>query len=112
MAGLTGFVSHKEARQKELIQKILQGMTKAVLIVERQAKINANFTQGYQTGGILNAITNEVEQARNDITGIVKVNKDYAPFVEHGTVNMAAQPFLFPALESSKSAIAEALKNA
>ena len=108
MAGLTSFVSHKEARQKELIEKLLKGMTKAVFIVERQAKQNCPV----DTGILKSSITNKVEQAGGDITGIVGTNIKYASFVEHGTANMSAQPFLFPALESSKSAIAEALKDA
>lgn len=38
--------------------------------------------------------------------------KKYAHFVEFGTSNMAAQPFMLPAAEGERSAYAQRLKNA
>lgn len=64
------------------------------------------------TGNLRNSITHEVEgkEAR------VGTNVEYAPFVELGTVKMAAQPYLNPALEQNKGNIkkifADALKEA
>jgi len=99
-------VSHRPERERELMGKLGTGLQKAVLAVERQAKINAEFTQGYQTGRLRSSITNRIEGS----TGIVGTNVEYANFVEHGTDKMGAQPFLFPALEQVRAKIAEFFK--
>lgn len=106
----TTFISHKAEREKELWAKIKDGMTRAALAIERQAKINAEFTQGYQTGMLKSSITNKIEISGNEIIGIVGTNKDYAVPLEFGTYKMAAQPFLFPAVEQTKSQVAGFLK--
>lgn len=108
MAGLTTFISHKAERQKEIIQKLLTGMGKAVLIVERQAKEDCPV----DTGRLRSSIASKVETAGEDITGIIGTNVDYASHVEYGTSKRPATPFLFPAVEKQKSSIAEALKDA
>jgi len=107
MAGLTGFISYEPQRRKELVEKLLKGMAKAVLIVERQAKEDCVV----DTGRLRSSITSKVEQAEGDITGVVGTNVEYASFIEQGTSKMAAQPFLYPALESQKDRIKDALKN-
>ena len=100
------YKSYKLERFEEISKKLTSGLAKAVLVVERQAKINADFTQGYQTGVLRSSITSEV----SGLEGKVGTNKDYAPFVEFGTSKMGAQPFLFPALEEKKNEIMELLK--
>jgi len=102
--GLYKFISHKDARQKELVDKLGRGMEKAVLLVEGEAKKNCPV----DTGRLRSSITGKVTE---EYVGIIGTDVEYAPFVEHGTSRQSAQPFLFPALESSKKKIAELLKN-
>jgi len=61
----------------ELPKAIEQGLTKACLVVERNAKLNAPV----KTGNLRNSITHKVEED----TGVVGTNCDYAPYVEIGT---------------------------
>jgi HK97 gp10 family phage protein len=85
--------------------KAIQGMEQAVslaleasaLLVEGQAKALAPV----DTGNLRNSITHEVEGQEAK----VGTNVEYAPYVELGTVKMAAQPYLNPALEQNKGNI-------
>lgn len=87
---------------------INKALTASALVVEGQAKALCPV----DTGNLRNSITHDVEgkEAR------VGTNVEYAPFVELGTVKMAAQPYLNPALEQNKGNIkkifADALKEA
>jgi len=94
-------------RLKEISAKLEKNMHKSVLIVERDAKINAPV----DTGRLRASITNEVEKTDNDIIGRVGTNVKYASFQEHGTSKMAAHPYLFPALEANRERIKELLKD-
>ncbi len=108
MAGTSvKLTSHKEERLKEISVHLKSGMTKACLLVERDAKINAPV----DTGRLRASITNRLEVEENQLVGIVGTNVEYASFVEFGTSRMVAQPFLFPALESNKSRIKDLLKD-
>lgn len=93
-------------RMKDISSKLEKNMHKAVLIVERDAKINSPV----DTGRLRASITNEVEKT-DIIIGRVGTNVKYASFQEHGTRKMAAHPFLFPALEANKERIRELLKH-
>lgn len=99
--------SYKEERLKEISAQLKQGMTKACLLVERDAKINAPV----DTGRLRSSITNRLEVEENQLVGIVGTVVEYASFIEHGTVKMNAKPFLFPALEANKNKITELLKD-
>jgi HK97 gp10 family phage protein len=58
-----------------------------------------------QTGRLRDSITSEVEGD----TAIVSANTEYALFVELGTRNMAAQPFLRPAMLAAAGSAGEFL---
>lgn len=76
-----------------------QKMTQAALIVERKAKQNCPV----KTGTLKRSITHVVNE--DGTKAVVGSNVEYCPHVELGTSKMSAQPFLRPALESSKSEI-------
>jgi HK97 gp10 family phage protein len=109
----TQLVWYGEERQKEIKSKLERNMQKAVLIVERDAKINASGRPGpkVDTGRLRASITTEVEKTNNDIVGRVGTNVVYSKFLEHGTSRMPPYPFLFPALEVNKEHIKELLKD-
>jgi HK97 gp10 family phage protein len=52
-----------------------------------------------QTG----ALKNSIEARMEGSTAEVSAGVDYAPFVEYGTSNMAARPFMFPASEIERT---------
>jgi HK97 gp10 family phage protein len=94
--------------------KAIQGMEQAVslaleasaLLVEGQAKALAPVGKyppgsGRVGGNLRDSITHEVEGQEAK----VGTNVEYAPYVELGTVKMAAQPYLNPALEMNKNNI-------
>lgn len=63
----------------------------AAVLMESEAKKHAPV----DSGRLRASIENRVE----DLTAIVGTDVEYAPFVEMGTRNMKAQPFLNPAYE-------------
>ena len=89
-------VLKKEAKQEALHA--------GSVLVQGQATLNAPVGQykGSRVGGNLrSSIDFEVGSEDADIFTPV----EYAPHVEYGTSNMAAQPFLRPALDNNKSNI-------
>lgn len=82
---------------KNMEQAISNALTASALLVEGQAK---DLTP-VDTGNLRNSIAHEVEKKE----ARVGTNVEYAPFVELGTVKMAAQPYLNPALEANKGNI-------
>ena len=61
------------------------------------------------TGELRDSIV--VINATKTDSGAVVARADHASYVEFGTTKMAAQPFLFPALESNKAYIERTLKS-
>ena len=72
-------------------------LTMGAIVVNMDAVMEAPV----KTGNLRDSITHVVdeEEAR------VGTNVDYAPHIEYGTVNMAAQSFLRPALDRNKAQI-------
>lgn len=62
-----------------------------------------------RTGFLANSYAHEV---LTDFSGIVGTNTFYAPFVEHGTYKMAAQPHLGPAAEAERQPHASRVRKA
>jgi HK97 gp10 family phage protein len=116
-------------------QKLEQAMAKAVLLVEREAKMKA--PRG--TGDLARSITSKVETSGNEVEGTVFTPLEYAPYVEHGTGLFAEdgngrkdvpwhyqddegnwhstsgqkpQPFMRPALDENREQILLILKGA
>jgi len=102
----TEIKSYRIEREGELNAQLKNGMVKACLLVERDAKKNCPV----DTGRLRSSITNRMEIEDKQLIGIVGTNVEYAPYQEFGTSKMAAHPFLFPALESNKERIKDLLK--
>ena len=82
---------------KSMEDAISKALEASALVVEGAAKNLAPV----DTGNLRNSITHEVEKKE----ARVGTKVEYAPFVELGTVKMAAQPYLNPALEMNKGNI-------
>ena len=116
-------------------QKLEQAMAKAVLLVEREAKMKA--PRG--TGDLARSITSKVETSGGEVEGTVFTPLYYAPYVEYGTGLFAEdgngrkdvpwhyqddegewhstsgqkpQPFMRPALDENREQILLILKGA
>jgi len=105
---------YAKERKQELLGSIKKGMERATLIVENEAKRNVSQTGGrhpqVQTGELWSSISSRVASKGNDITGEVGTNVEYGKHLEFGTIRMPAYSWLFPAVESKKDEIKEALK--
>lgn len=116
-------------------QKLEKGMAKAVLLVEREAKMNAP----RDNGDLARSITSKVETSGGEVEGTVFTPLHYAPYVEYGTGLFAEdgdgrkdvpwnyqddegnwhstsgqkpQPFMRPALDENREQILLILKGA
>lgn len=116
-------------------QKLERGMAKAVLLVEREAKMKAP----RDTGDLARSITSKVETSGGEVEGTVFTPLYYAPYVEYGTGLFAEdgdgrkdvpwnyqddegnwhstsgqkpQPFMRPALDENREQILLILKGA
>ena len=101
--------SYRKERQAEILNSLQKGLEKAGQIVERQARINVSQSSGHpqvQTGRLRSSITHETDS--NSVT--IGTNVYYGKYLEHGTAHNPPYPWLFPAVESEKSKIIEALK--
>ena len=109
-----------------------QALTKACLLVEREAKKKA--PKG--NGALRNSITNEVREEGGEIVGVVYTPLEYAPYVEYGTglfaeeggrtdvpwsyqddkgewhttSGMKPQPYMRPALDENREEILRILR--
>jgi HK97 gp10 family phage protein len=63
------------------VDNLEAAMRKAVLLVEREAKMKA--PKG--TGDLARSITSKVETTGNEVVGTVFTPLEYAPYVEYGT---------------------------
>ena len=105
------FVGDAEVKEKltrlgkENRDALIRVMHKSVIVVEGRAKDKCPV----DTSRLRNSITHLVELGLR-ILGKIGTPVDYAPYVELGTVNMAAQPYLIPALKESKKDIINFIK--
>ena len=74
-----------------------QAKARALEIIGGMAEGYAKAAAPVDTGRLRNSITHEVE---NGNAALVGSNVEYAPYVELGTRNMKAKPYLRPAIEN------------
>lgn len=91
-------VEWDEAGWDEVTDAVHKVITKAVVQGENGAKRRA----AVDTGRMRSSITHNVERQGDEVVGQFGTNVEYSIYVELGTRNMAAQPFLRPALGDIK----------
>lgn len=96
------FESHKD----EVEQAYKEAIERGLEIIGGKAESYAKGSCPVDTGNLRNSITHEVGDGYVEIGSAV----EYAPFVELGTVHMAARPYLTPAAESHGSEYENVLK--
>ena len=96
---------------EDLIKKFgeMKAKTEVKLIVKQngaalQSKMerNALFVKGYSTGQTKRSIPVGAGFRDDGMTAYAGPTTDYAPYLEHGTRFMSAQPFVKPAWEVQK----------
>ena len=119
MAGITTsfgaqYKSYKEQREKEIVNKLRSGVSKAGAIVERQAKINVSKSPPQhpqrQTSNLFNSIGFRVDMTGSEIAATVGTNVEYGGSLEFGNERHPPYPWLFPALELKKNEIKQAIE--
>jgi HK97 gp10 family phage protein len=100
-----------EKISQEIRERVASLVAKTAEDIVADAKRNAPV----RTGFLRNSIESDVDRKGNAsfsrITATIRVKASYGIFVEIGTRKMAAQPFLIPAVESSRQAFLDAMKN-
>ena len=96
--------------KNEAVQSILRGPHTGALVKKyNPARTHltsaAGETPASDTGLLASSIASEVVKEGNSFVGQVKAAAEYAKPLEYGTVNMAARPFLRPALTKNKEKI-------
>lgn len=96
------YVVINDAALRELLEspagEIAKDLQRRALQVDRAAKRLCPV----DTGRLRSSIANELGADGQGLMASVGTNVEYAPYVELGTSNMAAQPFLLPALEAAQ----------
>lgn len=87
----------------EIEKRLERALTEAAAEVEAAAKEKAPV----DTGNLRKSINHSVSYPEASIGS----NVDYAPYVENGTGRSVPQPFLEPAIQSSKNKILNCFKN-
>ena len=95
--------SHRKEREDEIIDGLQKSLEQVGALVERQAKINVSQSPSnhpqVRTGRLRASITHET----NKLETVVGTNVVYGKYLEFDTSRMPTYPWLFPAVEISKS---------
>ncbi len=115
--------SYRPQVESRIMSNLEKGLSNAGMIVARQAKKNVTAplpsgkTHSYKdTNHLANSIGSDndgvfrIEKTANEISVLVGTKLLYGLFLEFGTVNMPPYPWLFPATESERPKIIEAIK--
>ena len=84
---------------------LLRGLETCGLVAEGYAKKLAPV----DTGNLRNSITHDVDEV--EPAAYIGTNVEYAPYQELGTIHMAAQPFLKPAVANHANEYRKIIEN-
>ena len=82
---------------------VLDALEKATKQTSLAAQADARDNAPVDTGNLKQSISTEHERSREAATSTVYTNVEYGLYQEMGTVNMAAHPYMMPALNANKS---------
>ena len=86
------FTDNSKEVSEDIKAALLRGLETCGLVAEGYAKKLAPV----DTGNLRNSITHDVDD--EEPSAYIGTNVEYAPYQELGTIHMAAQPFLKPAV--------------
>lgn len=96
--GLDSLMRKLDAMGGNVMGALKKATKETTLAAQGSAKYNAPV----DTGNLRLNVNTKFEDSAEKTTGIVYDNVEYAVYQELGTVNMAAQPYMMPALEENK----------
>ena len=82
---------------------VLDALEKATKQTSLAAQADARYNAPVDTGNLKQSISTEHERSTEAATSTVYTNVEYALYQEMGTVNMAAHPYMMPALNANKN---------
>ena len=94
---------------KEIIEAMHQATVRALETCGLVAEGYAKKLAPVDTGNLRNSITHEVDDG--EPAAYIGTNVEYAPYQELGTINMAAQPFLKPAVADHANTYRKIIEN-
>lgn len=106
IVGLDKALAKIDRYDAEVARKVKQAVAGSALNLQRGAKKRCPV----DTGTLRNSIV--VDFYQDKLTAEVEARMPYAPFVEHGTRFMRAQPFMFPAWEEERPKFEDAIREA
>ncbi len=89
-----------QLKQNCTLDDVKKVVRKNGLDLNKKIVRNATFTRGYSTGETKRSIVPTFEDG--GFTAVSGAQTEYAPYVEHGTRFMDAQPFVAPAYQEQK----------
>lgn len=104
-AGVTITNNRLGALASRLRPQVSQIIRKAAFDVEARSKELVPV----DTGALQNSIQSEMT---GDLSAVVAVGMEYAPYVEYGTSRSAAQPYLTPAADAVRPGLEAAIQDA
>ena len=90
---------------------VLDALDKAVRETALVAQGDARQNAPVDTGALKGSISTEFDRNAESSTGTVYTNIEYGLYQEMGTVNMAAHPYMMPALNANKSTFEHLARN-
>jgi HK97 gp10 family phage protein len=108
LEGIEELVTNGDKLILELGPIVRDLLDKSIKAIERKAKRIAPV----DTGRLRSSISSQVGPGQLPTYAEVGTNVNYARFVEFGTKNMKAQPYLIPAFEQSKPEIDQNIQEA
>jgi hypothetical protein len=111
LATIVEIRSYRPQRYKELTAHLPGNIRKACESVQAEAKKNVSQSGSNHpqvaTGALRDGIAINIWRKPGLIRGYVGINRDlyYGRMLEHGTVNIPAYPWLYPALKARENEI-------
>lgn len=96
---------HSAEVSADIKSALLRGLETCGLVAEGYAKK----VSPVDTGNLRNSITHEVDDG--EPAAYIGTNVEYAPYQELGTIHMAAQPFLKPAVADHANEYRKIIEN-
>ena len=99
------FTDNSKEVSEDIKAALLRGLETCGLVAEGYAKKLAPV----DTGNLRNSITHDVDD--EEPSAYIGTNVEYAPYQELGTIHMAAQPFLKPAVADHANEYRKIIEN-
>lgn len=128
LLGAQAGIAQLAAARAAVLKAVANTITKATLDCEGQAKALAPVNTGFLKSSIYSelhdrstygnadtppsgaTVFEEIPRPKDPYTGMVAVGASYGAYVELGTVHMAAQPYLGPALDAVRPSFNAAME--